>query len=133
MFHRAGLGPLMDDMTRTEGAVPPLSFLVAVSDQLVGIDIAAILRDAHPDAVVVAAPDREAALLSLRESPAPTLAVVSLSPQEAVSSPLGQALRDIGARIVLMGHEAELHGEADGFEVLHRPFRTIDLLALLER
>ncbi|MBR9890797.1 hypothetical protein GYB14_03810 [bacterium] len=120
-------------MTCIDGPLPAPSFLVAVTDQLVGIDIAAILRDAHPDAVVVTAPDREAALVSLQEGSAPSLAVVSLSPQEAVSSPLIEALRALGARIVLMGHEAELHGEADGFEVLHRPFRTIDLLALIGR
>ncbi|MCA0963509.1 hypothetical protein [Salipiger bermudensis] len=115
------------------GTLPAPSFFVAVTDQLVGIDISTILRDAHPDAVVITAPDREAALALLEEGPAPKIAVVSLSPKEAVSSPLGQKLRDLGARIVLMGHEAELHGEADGFEVLHRPFRTRDLLALIAR
>lgn len=120
-------------MTRSDGPVPAPSFLVAVTDQLVGTDIAAILRDAHPDAVVITAPDREAALSSVRDGVVPSVAVVSLSPQEALCSPLGQALRAIGARIVLMGHEAEMHGEADGFEVLHRPFRTIDLLSLLAR
>ncbi|MBY6002931.1 hypothetical protein KUV62_03375 [Salipiger bermudensis] len=120
-------------MTPTDGPAPAPSFLVAVTDQLVGIDIATILRDAHPDAVVVTAPDREAALISVRGGAAPSIAVVSLSPEEARSSALGQALLEIGTRIVLMGHEAELHGEADGFEVLHRPFRTVDLLALLGR
>ncbi len=109
------------------------SFLVAVNDPLVALDITTILGEAHPGARIATAEDRPSAQALLAQMPRLALAVVSLSPKDASNSDFGQALRRTGARLVLMGLDAEEHGEADGYEVLHRPFRTEDLLALISR
>ncbi|APZ53095.1 hypothetical protein [Salipiger abyssi] len=94
-------------------------------------DIATTLGETYPGARIECVQDRDAAMAVLSELPRVEMAIVALTPEEAQTSDLGRALSDRQARIALMGIEAEDHGEASGFAVLHRPFRTADLLAML--
>ena len=89
------------------------------------------LEESHPGARIVLPANEAAALAALDEHPQITLAVMSMSPEAAQASALGSALAARQARVVLMGFEAEERGESAGFAVLHRPFRTVDLLAML--
>ncbi|MBN9888764.1 hypothetical protein [Salipiger abyssi] len=94
-------------------------------------DIATTLGETYPGARIECVQDHDAALAALSGLPQVEMAIVAMTPEEAQTSDLGRTLSDRQARIVLMGIEAEDHGEASGFAVLHRPFRTADLLAML--
>ncbi|SDE62240.1 hypothetical protein SAMN04488105_105319 [Salipiger thiooxidans] len=118
-------------MTLNDRMFPALSFLVFVHDPVVAEDIASTLEESHPGARIVLPANEAAALAALDEHPQITLAVMSMSPEAAQASALGSALAARQARVVLMGFEAEERGESAGFTVLHRPFRTADLLAML--
>ncbi|MDO6586380.1 hypothetical protein Q4543_12730 [Salipiger sp. 1_MG-2023] len=108
------------------------TFLVCISDAFVAEDITGILLEAYPSARVENARSRDDALDRLAGLSGPVVAFVFMPPEAVSSTPLGQALTRVGARLVLMGNDAEERGENAGFRVLQRPFRAADLLALIE-
>lgn len=108
------------------------SFLIWITDPIVAEDVSDILSHARPQAQVLRAASPDTALPLIGAAHGPLVAFVQMAPESIAESPLGQALTQAGARIVLLGNAAEEHGQAAGFAVLERPFRSIDLLAFLK-
>lgn len=112
--------------------IRPPTFLVCISDAFVAEDVAGILLEAHPSARVENARSHEDALGFLAGHGGPLVAFVFMPPEAVGTTALGQELTRIGARLVLMGNAAEERGASSGHAVLHRPFRSVDLLALID-
>ncbi len=108
------------------------TFLICINDAIVAEDVAGILQDAMPQSSVICAASQADALQRLETLHAPLIGFIQMAPEAVADSPLGQALTQAGARIVLLGNAAEERGEAAGFAVLQRPFRSVDLLALVD-
>ncbi|EIE49777.1 hypothetical protein AL036_09845 [Salipiger aestuarii] len=107
------------------------TFLIWITDMIVAEDVSGILLDACPQARVLCAESPESAPPQLTPDCGPLVAIVQMAPEAVRDTPLGQALTRAGARIVLLGNAAEERGQAAGFAVLERPFRSMDLLALI--
>ena len=126
--NRGLLAMITDDHARAEHMA-----LIFVHDPFVAEDIARTVSETDSAMQIRTAHDNDSALSSIQHPAHVTLAILQLGPEEILSGDLGQALQRAGTRIVLMGDEAEEHGLTAGYDVLHRPFRTVDLLRVLRQ
>ena len=111
---------------------PVGTFLIVLKQVVVAQDIALTLSDLNPAAQVVVASSHSEALAALAAVSSVALAIVNDGPQSFPHSDLCHAITLRGGRVVLVGTEAEDAGEAAGWQVLHRPFTSDAVLALLK-
>jgi hypothetical protein len=121
----------MTDAPPAGDPAAPATYLIVLRHVLVAQDIAMTIAEHDPSArVIVAATGAEA--VQALDGPGPVaVAFVGKGPEAFRASPLAPALTERGARVVLMGEEAERDGEAQGFAVLTRPFSTGNILVHL--
>lgn len=115
-----------------EGAGDPATYLIVLRHVLVAQDIALTIAEFDPGARVVTAASVAEAMSLLPSVERLVMAFVGRGPDAYRASPLAQAVKDRGGRVVLMGEEAEEEGEAQGFAVLARPFGTGNIMAHLD-
>ncbi|PPB81169.1 hypothetical protein LV82_01211 [Albidovulum inexpectatum] len=60
------------------------------------------------------------------------LAIVEADPDQLECGPLGEAFRNWGTRVILVGEAAEQRGRERGFVVLERPFTANTLEQVLQ-
>lgn len=113
------------------GERPPATYLIVLRHVVVAQDIALTIAEFDPAARVLVARNGDEALSLLEGVERLPLAFLGKGPSEFRGSPIAAALSRRGARVVLMGEEAEARGEAEGFAVLVRPFTTDAILACL--
>ncbi len=107
------------------------AFLLFGKDPFAVDDLSRTIAEQHPTSRIVASFSVEEALSLIETMPEISMAFIHLAPEQVAVSPLGQALASRGARIVLMGDDAEERGQAAGFDVLVRPFNTADVIFLM--
>lgn len=111
-----------------------LTCLVLEPVALVAEDLVAIIEDTLPGTPVFVAPTAEVALESLRERRI-DIAFVNLSPLELARSGLVERLDEIGATLVVLGHEVAAKGVRH--RVLELPFVSgavaLELMTALRR
>lgn len=115
-----------------EGKEDPATYLIVLRHVLVAQDIAMTIAEFDPAARIVTAASGAEAMSLLAGVGRLAMAFVGAGPGAYRASPLAQAVRERGGRVVLMGDEAEEEGEAEGFAVLARPFGTGNILAHLD-
>lgn len=111
-----------------------LTCLVLEPVALVAEDLVAIIEDTLPGTPVIVAPSAEAALEILRVERI-DIAFVNLSPLELARSGLVERLDEIGASLVVLGHEVAAKGARH--RVLELPFVSgavaLELMTALRR
>lgn len=120
-------------MTDAEtGEATPATYLIVLRHVVVAQDIALTVAEFDPSARILVARNGEEAIPMLDGVDHLPIAFLGKGPSEFRASPIAAELAARGARVVLMGEEAEARGEAEGFEVLVRPFTTDAILARLD-
>ena len=114
------------------GGAAPATYLIVLRHVVVAQDIALTVAEFDPSARILVARSGEEAIPLLDGVDRLPLAFLGKGPSEFRASPIAGELEARGARVVLMGEEAEAQGEAEGFEVLVRPFTTEAILARLD-
>jgi hypothetical protein len=109
----------------------PAAYLVVLRHVLVAQDIAMTIAEFDPAARVATAAGPAEALPLLEGVERVAVAFVGMGPEAYRASALSRAVAERGGRVVLLGEEAELAGEAAGFAVLVRPFTTGNILGHL--
>lgn len=107
-----------------------LAFMVVGQTGIVLQDIMASLAGLFPDWQGRSAANMTAALTQLNDD-AVRIALITAAPDEFADSDLAVRLDEIGARVVLMGDGAEEFGACGPYPVLHRPFISDDLAAIV--
>lgn len=114
-----------------EPAVYASNYLVLVSESLVAQDIAMTIAEYDATAHVITAitlSDAEVALANVTDL---KVAFVKARPSNFRGSALDLAISQRGARLVMLGIEAESIGPTPDFDVLSQPFDTDAVLAKL--
>lgn len=106
------------------------AYLVVGQSGIVLQDMMAVLADALPGWQGLSAKSMAAALDLIDGAPI-GIAFVKEGPQDFTASPLAARLAQSGARIVLMGDAAEEFGAQAAYPVLHRPFGSEDIVAIV--
>jgi hypothetical protein len=109
----------------------PATYLIVLRHVLVAQDIAMTIAEFDPAAQVILTDSAAEAVERLSGVDRLAVAFVGQGPEAFRASPLSQTVARKGGRVVLMGEEAEAHGEAQGFAVLTRPFSTGSILVHL--
>ncbi len=122
-------GSLMD----TENAAPVTTraYLIVLKHVVVAQDIAMSIAEYDPGARVIVVASIHEAPAALADVQEITLAFVGEGPRSYAGSELHQALEARNGRVVLIGEDAELEGEAQGWAVLYRPFSSDAMLEAL--
>ena len=119
-------------MTPEDSRTQTTEFVICVNDPIVSEDIARTLFEEFPGAKLCQADSLEEAERYVLASSGIMVAFLHMGPAQLAKTPLGQALAGSHAKVILMGDDAENSEIAEGFQVLQRPFRTVDLLMLLD-
>lgn len=118
-------GPLASG---ADGAGDGRAYLIVLRHVLVAQDMALTIAEVDPGARVLLAGGVAEGLAMVEGVGRIAVAFVRETPEGFAGSELARAVADRGGRAVLMGEEAEEHGEADGFAVLARPFSSGSLM-----
>ena len=107
------------------------AYLVVMGDYLVAQDLAESIEYYDPSADVIVRHTLHEAVEAVELAEQIVVAFVAEAPGRYLASPIAGLLSKRGARIVLIGDEAEAQGESGGWQVLFRPFSMSVVLALL--
>lgn len=107
------------------------NYLVLVAEILVAQDIALTIGDFDPAAQVIIANTTAEAEKAVSAVSGLDMVFATERPSQFVGSPLAAAIGRLGARVVLLGIEAEASGPTPFFDVLPQPFDTDAVLARL--
>ncbi len=105
------------------------AFLVVGQTGIILYDMMATLEATFAGWRGVATCTVDAALDLLDDVPV-RIAFIAAAPRDFAGSPLAARLHQSGARIVLMGDAAEESATTSTYPVLHRPFRTDDIVGI---
>ncbi len=108
------------------------AYLVLVTETVVACDIAQTISDFDTTAYVVCAATISEAEAAMTDLESVEIAFVAGCPRKFDGSALHRDLVMRGARIVLLGIEAEVVGPTPAFDVLSQPFDTDAVLAKLQ-
>lgn len=109
------------------------TYLIVLRELLIAQDLATTITDRDPTARVVLAATPDEAVVALAGIPLVTVAFVSATPGDYVSSSLGPAIKARHGRVILLGFEAEASGPSQDWDVLPQPFDTVAVLGVLGR
>lgn len=110
---------------------PQTSYLILVQSMIVTLDIRLAIADAVPFADIVVVHDAAEAGRTLDGMESIHVAFLELAPDSDACLSLGQVVRRLGGRVVLLGDEAEDLGPRQDWTVLERPFTNGCILAAL--
>ena len=107
------------------------AYLVVMGDYLVAQDLAESIAYYDPTAEVILRHTVDEGAQALEFVEHIEVAFVGDAPQRFAASPFAKSLMQRGARVVLIGDEAEAQGDQAGWRVLQRPFSMSLVLAHL--
>lgn len=111
----------------------PRQCLVFLESPIVAQDLALTMQDLSGCGPIIASSlaDAEAQLDALPSSTEIPYAFVHLSPSAYRPSRLREQLRNLGAKVVLTGHAAELESTQTEWPVLFQPFSSLQVADLV--